>query len=155
MGSFICKKGSKIPISYFPLRWGGMTPKFYPACKNNKADMSRWNSVPGLSPPASPPHKGHQSSAETAPSRGLSVSAWVEICVCVCVRAWAYGGEEAERHREGAGEVLTGQFQVAGPDGQVWPLIPPASVQKHACHTSFYFFPRSPFFFRLSQTPSD
>lgn len=55
--------------------------KSSPEWRNNEANMSRWNSVSGLSPPAWLPHKGRQSSAETAPSRGLSVSVWMDMRV--------------------------------------------------------------------------
>lgn len=140
------KKDSKSPVSFFPHRWGGMTPKFYPACKNNKADMSRWNSMPGLSPPASPPHKGHQSSAETAPSRGLSVSAWVEICVCVCVGIrWGGSRETRRRSRRGA------DWSVPGGRAR-WPSLAFDSSgqcpETRMSHIFFFFFLRpSPFFF--------
>lgn len=79
----------------------------------------------GLSPPAWLPHKGHQSSAETARRRGLSVSTWVDMCVHMEERERERGGNDRQR----GGEVLTGQFLVAGPDGPVWPLIPQACVQ--------------------------
>lgn len=69
--------------------------KSFPEWRDNEANVSLWNSVSGPSPPAWLPHKGHQSSAETAQSRGLSVSAWVDICVHKGER-----GEKKERQRE-------------------------------------------------------
>ena len=102
------KTGSRCLISFSTQREQDDT-KSSPERRNNEANMSRWNSVRGLSPPAWLPHKGHQSSAETVQSRGLSVSAWVDMCV--------HKEGEREKERERGRErgsvaylMLTGQF---------------------------------------------
>ncbi|KAK5903656.1 hypothetical protein CgunFtcFv8_007416 [Champsocephalus gunnari] len=88
--------------------------------------MSWWNSLSaGLSPPAWLPLKGHQRSAETTRSHGLSVSAWEDMCM-----------HKGERDRTSQREddmptiVLTGQFHAEGPDGPLasdstghWPVL--------------------------------
>ncbi len=121
--------GSQSLISFSTQR-GKVDTKSSPERRNNEANMSWWNSVSGLSPPAWLPHKGHQSSAETAQSRGLSFSAWVDTCV--------HKGERREKKKDReSGRVaylmLTGQFQAVVPDGPVWPLIPQAIVQVSIC----------------------
>lgn len=74
------EKGSQSLIQFSTQR-GKDDTKSSSEWRNNEANMPWWNSVSGLSPPAWLPHKGHQSSAETAQSRGLSVSVWVDECV--------------------------------------------------------------------------
>lgn len=55
------------------------------------------------------------------------------VCQCVGGYVCSYGGGREGRKRQREGDVLTGQFQVGGPDGPVWPLIPQANVQVHIC----------------------
>lgn len=126
------KKGSQILISFSIQRREGWHQILSLNREITKPTCHGGTVCRGLSPPAWLPHKGHQSSAETAQSRGLSVSAWVDMCV-------HKGGERGEKKKE-RGRVaylmLTGQFQAVGPDGPVWPLIPQAIVQVSICqHT--------------------
>lgn len=91
------KKCSQSLISFFTQRRKDDT-KSSAEWRNNEASMSQWSTKPGLLPPAWLPHKGHQSSTETAHSQGLSVSAWVDMC---------RKGERRENQRDGERELLT------------------------------------------------
>lgn len=109
---------------HFPHRGGRMTPNPPLNGEITKPTCHGGTVLSGLSPPAWLPHKGHQRSAETAPSQGLSVGVWAGECV------------HTEERRRVADLLLTGQFQPVGPDGPVWPLIPQAVVQLSIClHT--------------------